>query len=177
MPFGLRNAPATFQRLMESCLGEINFESLLIYLDDVIVFAPDFATHLEYLEQVFTRLVKHGLKNLFQPSVQYLGHVVSEKGVTPMEEEVKAVSAWPQPTTVKELRAFLGVIGYYHRFVQNFAKVAAPLHALLVGCPQKQTRRASPPLTKWTPECEAAFQSLKEALIKAPVLAFTDLPG
>lgn len=161
MPFGLCNAPTTFQRLMESCLGEMNFESLLIYLDDVIVFAHDFATHLEYLS-----------------SVPALCSVSGPCGVGerrhPMEEKVKAVSAWPQPTTVKELRAFLGLKVYYHRFIQNFAEVAAPLHALLVGCPQKQTRRASPPLTKWTPECEAAFQSLKEALIKAPVLAFAD---
>lgn len=91
-----------------------------------------------------------------------------------MDEKVRAVSAWAQPRTVTELRAFLGLAGYYHRFIQNFAKVAAPLHALLVGCPQKQTRRASPPLTKWTPECETAFQGLKEALTKAPVLAFAD---
>lgn len=103
-------------------------------------------------------MAKHGLKlkpnkcHLFQPSVQYLGHVVPEKGVTPMEEKVT------QPTTVKELRGFLGLIGYYRRFIQNFAKVAAPLHALVVGCPQKQTCRASPPLTKWTPECEVAFK-------------------
>ena len=180
MPMGLCNAPATFQRLMESCLGDKNFESLLIYLDDLIVFAPDFSTHLLYLEQVFQRLSQYGLKlkpskcHLFQPKVKYLGHVVTEAGVTPVADKVRAVSEWPQPKTVRELRAFLGLVGYYRRFIKDFAKVAMPLHGLLVGHPKKESRKVSAALTGWTPECEAAFGGLKRALTEAPILAFAD---
>lgn len=146
MPFGSGNAPATFQRLRESCLGDMNFESLLIYLDDIIVFAPDFSTHLKHLEQVFSHLAQHGLKlrpnncHLFWSSVQYLGHVVSEMGVTPVEGKVEAVSAWPQLKTVTERRAFLGLIGCYRCFIEKFTRVVTPLHALLVGCSQKKTQ-------------------------------------
>lgn len=106
MPFGLCNAPTTFQRLMQRCLGEKIHDYLLIYLDDVIVYSSDCRTHLQHLEDVFQHLATHSLKLqpekccLFQRKVRYLGHVVSQEGVTTDPEKVEVVQQWPQPTTV-----------------------------------------------------------------------------
>ena len=135
MPFGLCNAPTTFQRLMQRCLGGQVHDYLLIYLDDVIVYSADFDLHLKHLEQVFQKLQGHGLKlnpqkcRLFQRSVRYLGHVVSQQGVATDPEKIAAVRNWPTPTTVREVRSFLGFVGYYRQFIPKFDKVAAPLHA------------------------------------------------
>ncbi|KAL2097871.1 hypothetical protein ACEWY4_007078 [Coilia grayii] len=177
MPFGLCNAPATFQRLMEACLGDMNTEALLIYLDDVIVFADDFATHLKNLEAVFSRLLQFGLKlrpakcSLLRSSVQFLGHVVTREGVAPDPEKVAAVQSWKAPTSVTELRGFLGFVGYYRRFIEGFSRIAAPLHGLLVGISPKQKKAHLGP---WTAACELAFNTLKDKLTSAPVLAFAD---
>ncbi|XP_042563837.1 uncharacterized protein LOC122132932 isoform X2 [Clupea harengus] len=175
MPFGLCNAPATFQRLMQRCLGGQVHDFLLIYLDDIILYSPDFHSHIGHLEQVFSKLQDHGLKlqptkcHLFQRSVQYLGHVVSQGGVATDPQKTEAVQDWPVPTTVREVRSFLGFVGYYRRFVPSFARKAGPLHALLRGTGGSKTK-----LVDWTPECGKAFEDLKEALLRAPVLAYAD---
>lgn len=181
MPFGLCNAPASFQRLMESCLGDQNYQSLLIYLDDVIVFAPDFNSHLDRLDFVFSRLSQQGLKlkpdkcKLLRSSVQYLGHVVSDAGIAPDPDKVVAVQEWKVPKSTTELRAFLGLAGYYRRFVKGFSQTAAPLHKLLEGHPTKKPKaKASCPPWNWSDDCEAAFESLKQGLVQAPLLAFAD---
>lgn len=175
MPFGLCNAPATFQRLMQRCLGERVNDYLLIYLDDIIIYSADFDTHLHHLEQVFGRLEHHGLKlhpqkcKLFRQEVKYLGHIVSQQGVAVDPDKTVVVQEWPVPTTVKEVRSFLGFVGYYRRFVPGFSKVAGPLNNLLQGT--KGNRTAS---IVWTPACQLAFDSLKRALTQAPVLAYAD---
>lgn len=175
MPFGLCNAPATFQRLMQRCLGSHVYDCLLIYLDDIIVYSPDFHTHLQHLEQVFSRLQAHGLKlqprkcRLFQRKVTYLGHVVSSQGVATDPEKTAAVQDWPTPTTVKQVRSFLGFAGYYRRFIPAFSKVAAPLNQLLQG---KANRPSS--AIQWTAKCQCAFDALKQALLTAPILAYAD---
>lgn len=181
MPFGLCNAPATFQRLMESCLGEHNYQSLLIYLDDIIVFAADYDTHLDRLDYVFSRLSAQGLKlkpdkcKLLRDSVQYLGHIVSANGIAPDPDKVSAVQQWKVPTKPTELRAFLGLAGYYRRFVKGFSQTAGPLHKLLGGYPAKKTKPRVPgPAWQWTEECDLAFSCLKQALIQAPILSFAD---
>lgn len=182
MPMGLCNAPGTFQRLVESCLGDQNFEILLLYLDDIIVFSPDFDAHLAHLDFVLSRLHDYGLKVkpskcfLFKDKVHYLGHVVAEGGVSPDPEKLRAVDSWQAPTNVPQLRAFLGLIGYYRRFIKDFAKIAAPLNRLLWGT---STRRSSPKqgnggLWVWAEAQEAAFQRLKNILIEAPLLAYAD---
>lgn len=175
MPFGLCNAPATFQRLMQRCLGSLVNDTLLIYLDDIIIFSPDFQSHVEHLEQVFERLWKHGLRlqphkcRLFQPKVNYLGHVVSKEGVATNREKTAAVQQWKPPTTVREVRSFLGFAGYYRHFIPGFARVAAPLNALLAGTATKKDGPA-----QWTVDCQSAFDKLKRALVSAPILAYAD---
>ena len=137
MPFGHYNAPETFQRLMESCLGELHLNWCIIYLDDIIVFSQAPKEHLHRPRAVFNKLKAAGLKvkpskcDLFKQQINYLGHVVSKEGSLLILEKIKAVSEWPQPTTVTEGRSFLGFVSYYRRFIPNFSKVAKPLNKLL----------------------------------------------
>ncbi|KAI3374165.1 hypothetical protein L3Q82_006024 [Scortum barcoo] len=178
MPFGLFNAPATFQRLMQQCLNGQVTESLLVYLDDIIVYSPDFSSHLQCLDEVFQRLWRHGLKlwldkcKLLQRDVKFLGHVVDPRGVRPDPDKVSAVLDCPALSTVKQVRAFLGLAGYYRRFVAGFAKIARPLNALLSGVPTD--KRMESRSVQWSPECQTSFDALKAALTQAPILAYAD---
>ena len=119
MPFGLCNAPATFQRLMQSYLGELNLTYCLIYLDDVIIYAKD-EEHLDRLRTVFERFRRDKLKlkpskcNLFQKEITYLAHDVSAEGIRPSKAGLKAVAEFPEPTNYTQIRAFLGLVGHYH---------------------------------------------------------------
>ena len=184
MPFGLCNAPGTFQRLMERIFGDQSFQSLLLYLDDIVIFSTSFNQHLQRLEMVLSRLQQHNLKlkmskcHFFQQEVKYLGHVISSAGVATDPEKTKAVAEWKHPSTVTDLRSFLGFCSYYRRFVEGFAKHAAPLHRLvgeLEGGPKKPRSRVSAKLEgHWSEDCEQAFQTLKNKLITAPVLGYAD---
>ena len=142
MPFGLCNAPATFQRLMERCMGELNLRNCLLYLDDIIIFSSTFEEHLERLQTVFSRLEQHNLKlngskcEFFNNRVVYLGHVVSEEGMHTDPSKIESVKSWPIPKSVKDLRGFLGFTGYY-----RFAAIARPLNDLLVGHATNPTAR------------------------------------
>ena len=139
MGFGLTNAPATFQRLMEKCMGEMHLKTCLIFLDDILVFSKTFDEYIERLEAVFAILWQHNLKlkpskcELFKTSVTYLGHVVSEEGISADTGKTSAVKNWKVPENVKELRQFLGFAGYYRRFIKDYAKIVQPLNALLQG--------------------------------------------
>ena len=136
LPFGLTNAPATFQRLMETCLGDLNLHWHIIYLDDIVIFSKDLASHLERLEAVFQKLEEVGLKlkpskhELFWRQLAYLGHVISAKGVSTDESKIEAIKNWPTPTNITEVQSFLGFMGYYCRFIPKFMQVAHPLHKL-----------------------------------------------
>lgn len=183
MPLGLCNSPSTFQRLMERIFGDQSFQSLLLYLDDIIIFSTSFDEHLKRLELVFNRLHSNHLKlkpskcHFFQREVKYLGHVVSASGVATDPDKVKAVAEWKQPATTKELRSFLGFASYYRRFVEGFAKIATPLHRLVAQVETGSNRsksRANALGDGWTPECQQSFQTLKSRLISAPVLAYAD---
>ena len=118
MAFGLTNALATFQRLMERCMGEMNLKECLIFLDDILVFSQNFEEHLERLEAVFSRLKQHGLKlkpskcEFFKTKVNYLGYVVSHSGVEIDPDKISALTSWPEPDNVKPLRSFLGFACY-----------------------------------------------------------------
>lgn len=132
-PLGYSNSTGwPFQRLMERMFGAQHCQSLLLYLDDIIVFSSSIEDHIHHLDLVLSRLRKEGLKAklekccFFQKEVQYLGHLVSREGVSTDPAKVSAVAKWSHPTTVSELRSFLGFAGYYRRFVEGFSKLAAP---------------------------------------------------
>ena len=120
MPFGLCNVPATFQRLMQSCFGELNLTYCLIYLDDDIVYTKDEEEHLDRLMTISERFRRDNLKlkpskcNLFQKQITYLAHDVSTEGIRPSKVGLKAVAEFPEPTNYTQIRAFLGLVGHYH---------------------------------------------------------------
>lgn len=181
MPFGLCNAPASFQRLMQTIFREDLLQILLVYLDDIIVYSDSIADHLKRLERVFQKLREHGLKieaekcQFFQSQVRYLGHVVSSEGVATDPAKTEAVSQWPTPRTLKDLRSFLGFASYYRRFVPGFAQTAAPLHQLTAEISQKGTKKKGVITSeRWEGECQRAFDDLRAALTSAPVLAYPD---
>ncbi|MCG8044577.1 MAG: RNase H-like domain-containing protein [Candidatus Thiodiazotropha endolucinida] len=186
MAFGLTNAPATFQRLMERTMGELNLKECLIFLDDILIFSENFEDHLDRLEAVFSRLRQHGLKlkpskcEFFKTNVKYLGHVVSEEGVRTDPDKIEALASWPAPSNVKELRSFLGFTGYYRRFIRDYAKIVKPLNDLLVGhCThkvpgQKKKKKKESVPWQWGDAQELAFNSLKEKLSSPPILAYAD---
>lgn len=167
MPFGLCNAPATFERLMDTVLKGLSWDTCLVYLDDVIVVGKTFQDHLKNLEQVFRRLRDANLKlspkkcHLFRNKVNYLGHVVSEKGIAVDSEKVDAVEKWPIPKDKHELRSFLGLCTYYRRYVPGFANIAKPLTRLTENRP-----------FSWNPECQSSFDLMKATLVNAPILSY-----
>jgi len=136
MPFDLCNAPATFERLMEEVLQQLINKICLVYLDDVIIFSENFEDMLERLVQVFQRLRSANLKlnpkkcSFLRKEIKYLGHVISEKGVSTDEGKISSVRDWPVPCTKKQVRSFLGFCSYYRRFVKNFSLIAKSLFSL-----------------------------------------------
>lgn len=182
MPFGLCNAPATFQRLMQATMSDLVFQIVLIYLDDLLVFSSTFQDHIVRLETVLKRLRDTGLKvkvekcHFLQPKVKFLGHEVSAQGISTDPDKISAVAKWPIPSTVKELRSFLGFCSYYRRFIEGFSQTAGPLHDVVNVC----VKEISPVRAKqlfasaWTPQCLQAFELLKGKLTSAPVLGYAD---
>ena len=175
MPFGLCNAPATFERLMDKVLSGLHWETLLVYLDDVIVFGSSVPEELARLKQVFHRLRQANLKlkpkkcHLFKTKVSYLGHEVSDMGISTQTEKTEAIKNWPTPTNVKEVRSFLGLASYYRRFVKDFGSIAKPLHQL--------TEKHRAGRFEWSPACQNAFDELKHRLTSAPILAYPCAEG
>ena len=166
--FGLTQAPAYFQRLINKVLADLEFA--FGYLDDILIYSPDVPTHLVHMRQLFQRLREADLKlnrekcNFFKSHIQYLGHLISGEGIKPLPEKLESIKEMPPPTTPKEVKQFLGLIGYYRKFVPRFADVARPLTNL--------TRLDQP--FEWSDKCQASFELLKEALIKEPILRFPD---
>ncbi|UYV66258.1 K02A2.6-like [Cordylochernes scorpioides] len=168
MPFGLCNAPATFERLMEAVLQGLATETCMVYLDDIIVLGKNFEEHLSNIEKVFKRLEAANLKlspkkcKLFKKEVAYLGHIISAEGVQTDPEKTETVRMWPTPKDLTQLRSFLGLCTYYRRFIPGFSNIARPLHRL--------TESGRPFV--WTPDCQRAMEKLKEMLVAAPILAY-----
>ena len=167
-PFGLSQAPAYFQRLVHEVLRGLPFA--FGYLDDILIFSSGVEVHLEHLRKVFLRLREAKLKlkaskcSFFKKHIQYLGHLVSGEGIEPLPEKLEAVENMPPPKTPKEVRQFLGLVGYYRKFVPKFADIARPLTNLT-----KQDIKF-----EWTEKCQKTFQLLKEMLLKEPVLKYPD---
>jgi len=134
MPFGLCNAPATFERLMEQVLAGLPLSIALVYLDDILVPGHSFSHQLSNLRKVFERLRAAKLKLspkkclLFRREVKYLGHMVSKNGITPDPDKAEAVLSWPTPMSATEVKSFLGLCSYYRRFIPHFSIIAHPLH-------------------------------------------------
>ena len=153
MPFGLCNAPATFERLMSQVMRGLHWKRCLVYIDDILVFGPDFESALLSLELVLNRVAEYGLQlkstkcNLFRSSVPFLGHIVGRAGFECDPGKVSAVANWIPPSTIKGVREFLGFTGYYRRFVPDYSTVAQPLVRLL----GKDCK------FKWTEDCQDAF--------------------
>jgi hypothetical protein len=165
MPFGLTNAPATFQAMMNDILLPFLRRFVLVFFDDILIYSSSWTEHLRHVRTVFRTMQDHKLflkqsKCEFgRPSVAYLGHVISAEGVAMDKIKVQAVLDWPVPSSAKAVRGFLGLAGYYRRFIRNFGAIAAPLTALL----KKEGFR-------WNDDAAAAFRALQQALTTAPVL-------
>ena len=185
MPFGLSNAGSSFCRLMEQCLGDQQFVTLLLYLDDICIFAPDVSAKFDQIELVFSQLKAFNLKiklkkcYFFQASVNFLGHVLSPDGISANPEKVDKVRDWPVPKNSKKLHSFLGLALYYHQFIPNFAHIAKFLHQLVGLTNVKKTKGKRKEVTSledvkkpdltlpafvWASEHQKAKDALKLAL-------------
>ncbi|XP_075786849.1 uncharacterized protein LOC142829675 isoform X2 [Pelodiscus sinensis] len=171
MPFGLHGAAATFQRLMDRLL-QPHHAYAAAYIDDVVIYSPTWTAHLQHLEAVLKSLKEAGLTanprkcQLGRREVTYLGYTVGQGTVRPLVDKVKAVQECKTPATKKQVRQFLGLAGYYRRFIPGFADIAAPLSDL--------TKSTQPNKVQWSADCEVAFRTLKDQLTKAPVLFHPD---
>ena len=170
MGFGLCNAPATFQRLMEIALAGLQWSTCLVYLDDILVFSKSFEEHLQCLAKVFNRLMEAGLKlkakkcAFARKEVPFLGHIVSKEGLHVDPSKVETVMNYEPPKNLTEVWRFLGMTGYYRRFIPEFAKTATPLFNLL-----KKDESF-----EWNEKCQDAFDELKSKLVQAPLLIYPD---
>ena len=169
-PFGLAQAPAYFQRLVDEVLRGLPFA--FGYLDDILIFSPDIDTHLYHIEILFQRLREAKLKlkeskcNFLKKHVQYLGHLILGEGMEPVPEKLESIKQMPTPRTPREIKQFLGLIGYYRKFIPKFSDVARPLMNL--------TKKDIP--YEWTSECPQTFEMLKNLLTQEPILKYPD-PG
>ena len=133
MPFGLTNAPATFQSLMNTVLRPYLHKFVLVFFDDILIYSPSWTSHLQHVKAVLTALreqqlrIKRSKCSFATSSVAYLGHIISADGVAMDPSKVEAVTSWPQPRSARGLRGFLGLVGYYRRFIKNFGAIATPL--------------------------------------------------
>jgi hypothetical protein len=170
MAFGLTGAPATFQAVMNETLAPVLRKCAVVFFDDILIYSKTYSEHLVHLDQVLRLLQQHqwkikGSKCQFaQRSISYLGYVVCEAGVATDPTKIVDVQKWPVPTNLKELRGFLGMSGYYRKFVRHYGIISQPLTQLL---------RKGVPFV-WTIDTQRAFDTLKEALTSAPVLALPD---
>nr|ABB46832.2 retrotransposon protein, putative, Ty3-gypsy subclass [Oryza sativa Japonica Group] len=170
MSFGLTNAPAFFMNLMNQVFMEYLDKFVVVFIDDILIYSRTKEEHEEHLRLALEKLREHQLYAKFSKcefwlsEVKFLGHVISAGGVAVDPSNVESVTNWKQPKTVSEIRSFLGLAGYYRRFIENFSKIAKPLTRLL----QKDVKY------KWSEECEQSFQELKSSLISAPILILPD---
>ena len=170
MSFGLTNAPAYFMNMMNKVFMEFLDKFVVVFINDILVYSKNEEEHKEHLRLVLGKLKEHQLYAKFSKcefwlkEVGFLGHVISGEGIAVDPTKVDTVTNWEAPTTVGEIRSFLGLAGYYRRFIEQFSKIAKPMKELL----KKDTKFI------WTDECEASLQELKKRLVTSPVLILPD---
>lgn len=170
MPFGLKNAPSTFQRVMNNILRGYQNEICSVYLDDIIIFSTSLQEHTNRLRKIFQRLRESNFKiqldksEFLKHNVNYLGHIITPNGIEPNPDKIRAVKDFPIPTTPKEIKSFLGLTGYYRKFIKDFAKISKPM----TNCLKKDSKVIH------TKEFVKAFNHLKNLLINSPVLQYPD---
>ena len=168
VPFGLAQAPAHFQKLIKEVLADCNFA--MRYLGDIIIFSKTEEEHLEHLEIIFNRLHEAGLKlklqkySFFKKHIQYLGHLISDEGIQPLPEKLESIAKMSVPRNAKQVKQFLGLVGYYRKFIPRFADISRVL--------TKLTHKDKE--FKWTLECDKCFHMLKDYLQEAPILRYPD---
>ena len=182
MPFGLTNALATFQRLMESCVGDLHLSFCLLYLDDIVIFSKTYEEQCSLGGSV-PEIEEAGLKlgpskcQFLRKDTRYLGHIISEKGISVDPDKIASVKPWPVPTSVNQVQSFVGFMSLYRRFIKDFAKIAKPLHQLAQGGVHYQTKtktKVKYPPFNWGLEQQHAFEVLKQTCCEVPVLGFAD---
>eukprot|EP00253_Pinus_taeda_P015686 PITA_15686 len=170
LPFGLTNAPATFMCLMNGVFHKFLDKFVLIFIDDILIYSRSREEHEEHLRVVLQTLREHQLYakfskcDFFKEEIQYLGHVISKEGIAVDPEKIRTIMEWPVPKDVADIRSFMGLAGYYRRFVEGFSRVAYPITSL-----QKKGK-----IFKWTAECQRSFEQLKHLLTTAPILSIAD---
>ena len=171
LPFGLASGPGIFMRMISRALHGILGKFAMAYLDDILIFSPSFESHLNHIDEVFKRLKSANLClnkkkcHFVKPEIEYLGHILSPNGIKPNPEKVRAIQNMDPPTTVKGIRSFLGLAGYYRNFIPQFSAIARPLTKLI----SKNAR------FHWGTEVQEAFEYLKQKLVEAPILGYPDV--
>lgn len=184
MPFGLCNAPATFQSFMNEILRDMIGEFIQVYLDDIVVYSKTVEEHEKHLDKLFQVLQREdlfaspGKTFIGRSEIEFCGHHISQgpSGLTqikPLTSKVDIIKTWPAPTTVHHVRQFLGITGFYRRYIQGYAKIAVPLQELLKESNAVLRTKKHRPIT-WTARCALAFNQLKDALASDPVLIIPD---
>ncbi len=170
LPFGLSNAPAVFQDLVNSVLGDMINQFVFVYLDDILIFSPSLQVHTQHVRRVLQRLLENKLFvkaekcEFHAESVTFLGHIISTRGIKPDPAKIEAVAMWPVPDSRKALQRFLGFSNFYRRYIRNFGQIAAPLTALT----------STKVIFRWNPDAQVAFDALKSRFVSAPVLLVPD---
>ena len=170
MSFGLTNAPAYFMNMMNKVFLEFLDKFVVVFIDDILVYSKNEEEHKEHLRLVLRKLREHQLYAKFSKcefwlkEVGFLGYVISREGIAVDPTKVVTMTNWEAPTSVGEIRSFLGLAEYYRRFIENFSRIAKSMTELL----KKDTK------FKWTEECDASFQELKKHLVTSPVLILPD---
>ena len=177
MPFGLTSSLATFQHLMESCLGEMHLKWCINYLDDIVVFfskTPE--EHIQRLRSVFEKLSAAGLQlkpskcEFFKFQTACLGHIVSKDGIETDSKKITAIREWPIPKTDTEVQSFLGFTYYYYKFIPKYAHIAQPINQLVSG----ENAYKKKTLVEWTAECQQAIEQLKQLCSQTLILAYAN---
>ena len=178
LSFGLKNAPAAFQRELQTILSRFPWQRVIVYIDDILILGRTFEEHLELVGKVLSTLAEHGLKvklkkcQFFCREVHFLGHMVSADGLRKPKDFVESVQSFPKPTTVKEMQRFLGLINFQRKFVEKCAEVVKPLTQVTGG--QKKGSRATTKKLVWTPEMDIAFETVKAMIAEDVLLSFPD---